>query len=367
MKKCLNCGYERQEKDDQYGIIPSTDCPKCGAIYEKVEKYLGEKERQEKERKEQEEREIEAQRERYRKHLEESERKGREERVEIQAQQEKYRKDLKEREKETQQQQPAIENIGWFKKKIIEATTKRIIQKISKQVHLTFQLNPLLSLGEVLIEINNKRGVYLPDEENMITDLYSLFSAMVYKAYLYERSHDPEALSKYNLELVMKITYDYMHMMMQNSGLPLPVSEIGEIRETGRDGGFIAYNNWTVLDTRTNLMWAAKDNRADIVWLGAKIYCEDYKGGGYTDWRMPTQDELAGLFDACQSRPVACIRSWSIHVVTELIDITGCSLWASETRDSEAAYFSYVFDGGPDWDHRSSECYSRALPVRSGK
>jgi hypothetical protein len=257
--------------------------------------------------------------------------------------------------------------IRWFEKKRIEVTTKRIIQKISKQVHETFQVNPLLSFGEVLIEINNKRGIYLPDEENMVTDLYSLFSAMVYKAYRYERSHDPEALSKYNLELVRKITYDYMHIMMQNSGLPLPVSEIGEIRETGRDGRFIAYNNWTVLDTRTNLMWAAKDNRADIGWLGAKIYCEDYKGGGYKDWRMPTQDELAGLFDASQSRPAACRRSYRIHVATELIDITGFTLWASEERGSDAAEFSYAFDGGPDWEHRSNDCYSRALPVRSVK
>jgi len=34
--------------------------------------------------------------------------------------------------------------------------------------------------------------------------------------------------------------------------------------ETGRDGRFIAYSNGTVLDTRTNLMWAAKDNGSNI-------------------------------------------------------------------------------------------------------
>jgi hypothetical protein len=35
----------------------------------------------------------------------------------------------------------------------------------------------------------------------------------------------------------------------------------GEVR---RDGRFIAYDNGTVLDTKTNLMWAAKDNGSDI-------------------------------------------------------------------------------------------------------
>jgi len=34
MKKCLNCGYERQPKDE--GIIPTTECPKCGIIYSKM-------------------------------------------------------------------------------------------------------------------------------------------------------------------------------------------------------------------------------------------------------------------------------------------------------------------------------------------
>jgi hypothetical protein len=50
-KKCPNCGYVRQEKDDKYGIVPSTVCPKCGVIYKKAEKYLKEKDSKKKERK----------------------------------------------------------------------------------------------------------------------------------------------------------------------------------------------------------------------------------------------------------------------------------------------------------------------------
>src|ERR1035437_8847883 len=76
--------------------------------------------------------------------------------------------------------------------------------------------------------------------------------------------------------------------------------------EKTRDGRFIAYDNGTVLDTRTNLMWAAKDNGSNINWQGAKGYCENYRGGGYTDWRMPTQDELAGLYDAAKTYKSDC-------------------------------------------------------------
>ncbi len=61
---------------------------------------------------------------------------------------------------------------------------------------------------------------------------------------------------------------------------------------------FKSYANGTVLDTRTKLMWAAKDNGSDITWDDAKSYCENYRRGGHKDWRMPTQDELAGLYDA---------------------------------------------------------------------
>jgi len=44
-------------------------------------------------------------------------------------------------------------------------------------------------------------------------------------------------------------------------------------------------------------MWASKDNGKKINWKDAKQYCKNYRGGSYTDWRLPTQDELVGLYD----------------------------------------------------------------------
>ncbi len=60
---------------------------------------------------------------------------------------------------------------------------------------------------------------------------------------------------------------------------------------------FIDHHDGTVTDTRTGLMWAASDNGADIQWWDAKLYCDAYRGGGYTDWRLPTPKELATLYD----------------------------------------------------------------------
>jgi hypothetical protein len=129
--------------------------------------------------------------------------------------------------------------------------------------------------------------------------------------------------------------------------------------ETGRDGRFIAYDNGTVSDTRTNLMWAAKDNGADIDWPSAKSYCENYRGGGYTDWRMPTQDELAGLYDSA-------VTGKNDYKLTNLIELTECCPWASETRGSDAALFNFNY-GVRYWDYQSPDFPARALPVRSGK
>ncbi|HAJ25808.1 MAG TPA: hypothetical protein DCG53_00930 [Syntrophus sp. (in: bacteria)] len=136
--------------------------------------------------------------------------------------------------------------------------------------------------------------------------------------------------------------------------------------EIARDGRFIAYDNGTVLDTKTNLMWAAKDNGSDINWANAKSYCENYSGGGYTDWRMPTKDELSGLYDANKSLPSACEPNAIIHVITDLLDLTGYWVWAFATGLSGNA--GYGFNNGTQaWDpHYLGSC-TRVLPVRFAK
>ena len=127
--------------------------------------------------------------------------------------------------------------------------------------------------------------------------------------------------------------------------------------EVKRDGRFIAYDNGTVLDTRTNLMWAAKDNGSDINWVNAKPYCDNYRGGGYTDWRMPTLDELAGLHDSAVKNNIE---------LDNLLQLTGI-YWASETRGSEAATCHLLNGAQRAWTSKSDLADTRALPVRSGK
>jgi serine/threonine protein kinase len=144
-------------------------------------------------------------------------------------------------------------------------------------------------------------------------------------------------------------------------------SSYSSAREIKRDGRFVAYADGTVKDTKTGLMWASKDNGEDINWNDAKRYCENYRGGGYTDWRMPTQDELAGLYEpnTKNTNPSTGGCSGGYHI-NKLFHITCCCPWASETRGSFAALFR--FDHGyRHWLLQSFSPSFRALPVRSGK
>ncbi len=76
--------------------------------------------------------------------------------------------------------------------------------------------------------------------------------------------------------------------------------------EITKDGRFVANGDGTVLDQKSGLMWAAQDNGEDVNRQGAERYCERYRGGGYEEWRMPTVDELAGLYDPAQTRTAGC-------------------------------------------------------------
>jgi len=140
-------------------------------------------------------------------------------------------------------------------------------------------------------------------------------------------------------------------------------AEYASAREKVKYDRFIAYNNGTILDTKTKLMWAVKDNGTDINWADAKSYCKNYRGGGYTDWRMPTQDELAVLYDETKTYKSDC--EYDVHL-TNLIHLTCNCLWASKTHGSEAANFNFHY-GIRYWYWQLNDSGIRALPVRSGK
>jgi hypothetical protein len=51
------------------------------------------------------------------------------------------------------------------------------------------------------------------------------------------------------------------------------------------------------VDPSAGLMWAATDNGKDITWGKGIKYCSNLCLAGYSDWRLPTIEELSGIYD----------------------------------------------------------------------
>jgi hypothetical protein len=148
--------------------------------------------------------------------------------------------------------------------------------------------------------------------------------------------------------------------------LGTPLSATGATaREVRKDRRFIAYDNGTVLDTSSNLMWAAKDSGNDISWTDAKSYCQDYRAGGFKNWRMPTQTELIGLYEDEPKTYDNPVKSPDRYNLTTLITLTDCCPWTSGVTGSNAYRLNFT---NRSWRVTPmSSGKGRVLPVRSVK
>lgn len=64
---------------------------------------------------------------------------------------------------------------------------------------------------------------------------------------------------------------------------------------------FALNGDGTVTDNKTGRMWTVDDSfvdlrGGDLTFRAAKMYVHELRVGGYSDWRMPTPDELASLY-----------------------------------------------------------------------
>ena len=127
---------------------------------------------------------------------------------------------------------------------------------------------------------------------------------------------------------------------------------MGNVAKKEKLSRYIDNGNGTITDTKTGLMWASKDNGSKINWQDARSYCQNYNGGGHTDWRMPTLKELAGLYDKKKPRK---------HRTTPLIKLSNQYIWGVET-----APFTFIY-GRRGFVDQSLTDGGRTLPVRNTK
>lgn len=138
----------------------------------------------------------------------------------------------------------------------------------------------------------------------------------------------------------------------------------------GADSRFIDNGDGTVTDTATGLMWAQTDNLGNISWDNSKLYCENIILSRYTDWRMPTIDELKTLFDrSLPGYETICgqkVRS------SPQVQLSCGNVWSSEILPVPGGYivsaYAFNFSRGYQYSARMTQYRGfRALPVRTVK
>ncbi|RJX28877.1 MAG: DUF1566 domain-containing protein [Desulfurivibrio sp.] len=123
------------------------------------------------------------------------------------------------------------------------------------------------------------------------------------------------------------------------------------------DSRFAAVGSDAVLDHSTGLMWAARDNGTDISWEEAKAFCENYRGGGHADWRLPTLAELDTIFEHDSASRFKAFKP---------ITLTGCCPWTSDVRRNRARTIFFM-TGEINTFAKTASSSMRALPVRSSR
>lgn len=103
-------------------------------------------------------------------------------------------------------------------------------------------------------------------------------------------------------------------------------------------------------DAESALMWARHDNSKPVTWNQATIYCANLNLGGFTDWRLPTLQELDELY----------VRGRS-HIKGFLYP----SVWTANTVKGLPEAWVFIFSNGQHYSYPfDGSGHERALCVR---
>jgi len=133
---------------------------------------------------------------------------------------------------------------------------------------------------------------------------------------------------------------------------PLPSTPAAQHQEIGRDGLYIAYANGVVKDRETGLEWVVGPDQ-DTDWDEAKRWVDSLNIGG-GGWRMPTIEELEGLYQ----------KGKGTRHITPLLKTTGWRVW-SVHHDSSLAWTFNFRNGYSLRSLRSFSLHGRTFAVRA--
>lgn len=125
------------------------------------------------------------------------------------------------------------------------------------------------------------------------------------------------------------------------------------------DQRFFNYADGTTLDHETGLLWMTQDywqrEGKWLNWYTANEYAQrmnNKKFAGYTDWRLPTPEEAATLYDK-RKRNVDKDGD-KIFIDSMFPKGAGWGTWTSEEKRNKAVAVSYKDEGGQAYQDKIS-------------
>jgi hypothetical protein len=89
--------------------------------------------------------------------------------------------------------------------------------------------------------------------------------------------------------------------------------------------------NGTISANLTGLMWQKQDDGVPRDWATAGTYCSGLSLGGYSGWRLPTKDELVGIWNNSYTPAIDPIFTNTKHTTESC-----AGYWSSTTADFPA-------------------------------
>jgi hypothetical protein len=118
---------------------------------------------------------------------------------------------------------------------------------------------------------------------------------------------------------------------------------MGKINIGDEDENGIVF--WVDENGEHGLIAAKKDISGEADWNEAMEFCNEYKIGGYDNWRLPTDEELNLLF-----------------LQKDLVGgFVRFSYWSATEYAAHFAFFQHFLSGERDNDFKDNTCYVRAI------
>jgi len=105
-------------------------------------------------------------------------------------------------------------------------------------------------------------------------------------------------------------------------------------------------NNKIWNDSKTGLMWTKHDNGSEVNFYEARSYCANLHLGGYSDWQLPSIDELQGIYNMNVGMATATFEGEkTLYSIKGGIVLTWPWEWSS-TGIAPQMVKDFRFDGG---------------------